>query len=295
MCPSLTDHYSLSDHYKMVHNGIEYAMMQSIAEAYDLMYRGMGLSNDNISSIFSEWNNGVLNSYLVKITSKVLRIKKDGMALIDSIVDKSMQKGTGKDFAICAFKYDIAAPTITEAVNARFLSNVDRGNLSKLNSFFLENNGYDNSSIIECIQDSIYCSYVASIIQGFDLIRAVSSDYSWNIDAKKVFSIWSEGCIIKSSILDNLSNNINENNLLDLFLQSMSKDRVKNLRSVVLFSSQCGAPVPVGSATLAYYLGVSSEKLPSNLIQLQREYFGSHGFEIFDKPGVINHLNNEDI
>ena len=279
---------------KMVHNGIEYAMMQSIAEVYDFMHRGMRLSNDDISSIFSDWDSENINSYLINITSKILTFRKENISLVDLIVDKSMQKGTGKDFSICALQYGVATPTITEAVNARFLSNIDRSKHIKYSSRKnLKNIDHKESIIVSSLKDSIYCSYMSAIIQGIALIEKVSSDYLWNIDIQKVLSTWEEGCVIKSSILNNLKNDLNHGNLFDVFLKNVHESKIHNLRSVILLSSKYGIPMPVGSSALSYYLSLSSVKFPSNLIQLQREYFGSHGFEILNDPGIINHLYNE--
>ena len=277
---------------KMVHNGIEYAMMQSIAESYDVLRRVEGLSNDDIASIFGEWNGKELNSYLMRISSEVLALKDDEGCLVDSVVDKSSQKGTGIDFSICSLKYGIPTPTIIAATAARFLSFSQHRKHIPFNQ--VERNDAKQAPSYAILQDvfnSIYCTYVVAFFQGMDLIQEVSKQQGWNIDLKEVASVWEAGCVIKAEIFKQLSKELTLGLSNQMVFCGLTEDRIHGLAKIIGTSATHGIPVPVFSSVLDYYYGISSSRLPAGLIQLQREYFGSHGFERIDNFGAVFHFS----
>ena len=274
---------------KMIHNGIEYAMMQSIAESYDVLRKIASMSNNDISSVFEEWNNKELNSYLMKVSSEVLLIKDKSGCLIDNVIDRSSQKGTGIDFAICALKYGVPAPTIIESINARFVSSSEyRINTFSMNSY--KEAHQSPNVLLEVLFDSVYCSYVIAFFQGMDLVQKVSDDQSWNIDLMDVAAVWEEGCIIKSEIFKDLAKYLESKLSVQMLLEKLTKSKVENLSKAIGIGMENGVPMPVFSSSLNYYYSTCSNKLPANLIQLQREYFGSHGFEKIEAPGRICHF-----
>ena len=274
---------------KMIHNGIEYAMMQSIAESYDVLKKTTAMSNTDISSIFREWDDGDLHSYLMEISSKSLLIRDGKDYLIDNILDRSSQKGTGIDFAVCSLRYGISTPTIIEAINARFISY----------SEYRKNNVYqheginlyqDPSEISSMLFDSVYCSYIVAIFQGLSLIQKVSEVKSWDIDLMKVISVWEEGCIIKASVFKELCKYLDNGLVVDILFKELTVEKIENLSKVVRLGARNSIPLPVFMSTLNYQYSISSSKLPANLIQLQREYFGSHGLEKLTHPDKLFHL-----
>ena len=276
----------------MIHNGIEYAMMQSISESYDVLKKTTTMSNTDISSIFREWDDGDLHSYLMEISSKSLLIRDGKDYLIDNILDRSSQKGTGIDFAICALRYGISTPTIIEAINARFISY----------SEYRKNNVYqheginlyqDHSEISSMLFDSVYCSYIVAIFQGLSLIQKVSKVKSWDIDLMKVISVWEEGCIIKASVFKELCKYLDNGLVVDILFKELTVEKIQNLSKVVRLGARSSIPLPVFMSTLNYQYSISSSKLPANLIQLQREYFGSHGLEKLTHPDELFHLANK--
>jgi len=277
---------------KMVHNGIEYAMMQSIAESYDVLRKIEGLSNDDIASIFGEWNGQELNSYLMRISSEVLSLKGDKGCLVDNVVDRSSQKGTGIDFSICSLKYGVPTPTIIAATAARFLSfSQHRKHISSDQAELNIDKQTPSQATLQDVFDSIYCAYVVAFFQGMDLIREVSNKQGWNIDLKEVASVWEAGCVIQANIFKQLSKELTMELSSQMVLCELAEGRVHSLTKVVSMSASHGIPAPVFSSVLDYYYGIFSNRLPASLIQLQREYFGSHGFEKFDDPGVVYHFS----
>lgn len=281
---------------KMIHNGIEYALMQSISEAYDVMRNVLYFSNLEISNIFSEWGKGDLKGYLMNVSEKVLLIRKDKEHLIDFVLDRSKQKGTGKDFVFCALEYGISTPTITEAVNSRFISNSKHRGLFNKNSKPSGkklNPKLDSVDQISLLHDAVYCSWVSAVVQGIDLLQTVSDKNSWNIDVNKVFSIWKNGCVIQSGLLDNLGLSIQKHGLGPAFIKELSGKKESLNQSIVL-SSEFNIPMPTILSSFSYYTSLSANSLPANLIQLQREYFGSHGYEVYNNPGVIQHFEKDD-
>jgi 6-phosphogluconate dehydrogenase len=280
---------------KMIHNGIEYAMMQTIAEAYDILKKVLRLSNSEISLIFSDWNREEISGYLISATSNVLSIKdEDGSCLIDHVIDKSLQKGTGKDIAICGLDYGVNVSVIIEAVNARFLSvsELRNNNNQYTNNANAINDKLDHEAVVNNLLDTIYCSHLTSIIQGIDLIQKVSGAQSWDISVDKVFAAWKNGCIIKTDVINDISALLNEYTLAEIMVRRIDVTRLDSLVGIVTLGAKTLIPLPASSATLNYLLAIVSNSLPSNLIQLQREYFGSHGFELKGNPGTLRHLKD---
>jgi 6-phosphogluconate dehydrogenase len=277
---------------KMVHNGIEYAMMQSIAESYDILRKTTAMSNTDISSIFRDWHDGDLNSYLMEISSKSLLVKDGTDYLIDNIIDRSSQKGTGIDFAVCSLKHGVSTPTIIEAINARFIS-CSKYRENDMPQDECINLHRDYNEITGMLFDSVYCSYIVAIFQGLSLIHKVSEVKLWDIDLVKVMSVWEEGCIIKASIFKELCKYLDKGLVVDILFEELTVQKIENLSKVICFGLGNNIPLPVFTSTLNYHNSISSNKLPANLIQLQREYFGSHGFEKLTHPGELFHLDSE--
>ena len=289
-----------SGHFvKMVHNGIEYSLMQIIAETYDFLLKVFLMSNQEVLSVFKKWNEGELGSYLIRITDEVLSLEEaDGTPLIENVLDIVKQKGTGKDIAICALEHGVAVSTITEAVNARFISGMEKSR-SKINyskTAINEDNNLskkDKEITLLSLVDSLYCANVISIIQGLKLIKKVSKDNSWNIDISNVLNIWSHGSIIQSKVLQDINIQSRRNSLDEILIQKVNQSRIKNLFQVVSLAAKNQVPFHVYPAALSYYLALSSAYLPANLIQLQREYFGSHGFVKKNSGGKLSHLEED--
>jgi 6-phosphogluconate dehydrogenase len=279
-----------SGHFiKMIHNGIEYAMMQSIAEAYDMLRKISSMSNNDISLVFKKWNDKELNSYLMEVSSEVLLIKDKDDCLIDNIIDRSSQKGTGIDFAICSLKYGVSTPTIIEAINARFISRSKyRKQMPSVHSYVKSEQNSNNISKI--LFDSVFCCYVIAFFQGLSLIQRVSDVNSWGIDLMEVASVWEDGCIIKASIFKKLSEYLDTRSSIEVLLEGLKKSKIKNLSKIVNIAMINRVPAPVFSSSLNYYHSIYAGSLPANLIQLQREEFGSHGFEKVGHPGQMCHF-----
>ncbi len=278
---------------KMVHNGIEYADMQMISEAYFLLHRLLGLTPQELSLIFNEWNQGELNSYLIEITSKILAKKDEetGKPMVDVILDRAGQKGTGKWAGQTALDLGIPAQTITEAVFARGMSalkderTVAAKILSGPNVEFKE----DAKTFTEEIRQALYAAKVCSYAQGFQLMRAANEEYGWQLNFGKIALIWRAGCIIRAQFLDKIKTAFEKNaSLTNLLLDDYFKEVVaKNQqawRRVVALASESGLPVPAFSSALTYYDGYRTERLPANLLQAQRDYFGAHTYERVDRP-----------
>ena len=283
-----------SGHFvKMVHNGIEYALMQIIAEAYDIMNRALKMPVNEIISLFQDWNEEIIGGYLMEITAIVLSLKEnDGKPLIDNVLDCAGQKGTGKDIAISGLEYDVIVSTITEAVNARSLSTLSQRKIeiSQNKNNRISDSIIDKNQIIPLLFDSIHCAQLVSIIQGLNLLEKVSKIQSWDINIKKILKIWGKGCIIQSTILKDISTRLKKDTLNDIFIKDISGLKLENFSQAISFGLQHHIPLHVWSAALVYCQAIISPVLPANLIQLQREYFGSHGFEKVNQPGVICHL-----
>jgi len=280
-------------HYvKMVHNGIEYGDMQIICEAYQLLSEGVGLSADEIQSVFSEWNKGVLDSYLIEITTNILGYKdEDGLPLVDKILDTAGQKGTGKWTGINAL--DLGAPLtlIAESVFARCLSaqKEERVRASKILPQVNKKFTGDKTAAIKAIGDAVYAAKIISYAQGFGLMRAAEKEYGWKLNYGGIALMWRGGCIIRSQFLNDIkaaydNNPELENLLLADFFNNAIQTADAGWREAVMMGVQLAVPTPSFSSALAYYDGYRSARLPANLLQAQRDYFGAHTYERLDKP-----------
>ncbi|MBS1957214.1 MAG: NADP-dependent phosphogluconate dehydrogenase [Cyanobacteria bacterium SZAS-4] len=280
---------------KMVHNGIEYGDMQLIAEIYDVMKRGLGLKANQIGDIFEEWNKGILDSFLIEITAKILSVTdpETGKFLVDLIVDKAGQKGTGKWTGEIALDLGIAIPTIDAALTGRLLSALkdERVVASKKLTGPSEAsvNAADSKKVLAALQDALYASKVCSYAQGMALIRAGSNEYKWNVDLSECARIWEGGCIIRAKLLQTIKQAFKRqgdvNNLLvDPEFSAWIVEHQANWRYAVTTAVNAGIPVPALSASLAYFDSYRCANLPQNLTQAQRDFFGAHTYERVDKP-----------
>jgi 6-phosphogluconate dehydrogenase len=287
-----------SGHYvKMVHNGIEYGDMQLICEAYDILKSALGLGAPELSEIFAEWNKGELDSYLIEITTAVLARKDDdtGKPLVDIILDKAGQKGTGKWTSQSALDLGVPTPTINSAVVARTMSAFkdQRVAASKILSGPTANYTGDKAALIQAVRDALYASKITSYAQGMALLREASKEYNWNLNYGEIARIWKGGCIIRAKFLDLIKQayqrNADLSNLLiDKFFSEAVASRQDNWRMVVKLAMDFGIPVPAMSGSLAYFDSYRRQRLPANLIQGQRDYFGAHTYERVDKPGSFH-------
>lgn len=280
-------------HYvKMVHNGIEYGDMQLICEAYQLLSDGLGLGADEMHAIFADWNRGELNSYLIEITASILAYNDDdGKPLLDKILDTAGQKGTGKWTGIDALHLGIPLTLIGESVFARCLSAQKDERVraaQKLPKTASRFEG-DKRAMIQAIRQALYASKIISYAQGFRLMREASKEYAMALNYGDIALMWRGGCIIRSRFLDDIkaaytANPDLENLLLaDFFVDAMTQAEA-GWRQAVILGIQLGIPTPAFSSALAYFDGYRSERLPANLLQAQRDYFGAHSYERIDKP-----------
>ncbi len=285
-------------HYvKMVHNGIEYGDMQLISEAYFLMKELLGFSAADMQAVFQEWNKGQLNSYLIEITADILgRIDDEtGQPLVDVILDRAGQKGTGKWTSQEGLELGAAIPTIAEAVFARFMSAIkeQRVSASKMLKGPEVEFTADKDTLVEDIGKALYASKICSYAQGFDLLTQASQEYNWNLSLGDIALLWRGGCIIRAQFLDRIKEAYDRNPdlanlLLDPYFREIINESQDSWRRVVSLAVQYGIPVPCFSSALAYYDSYRREKLPANLIQAQRDYFGAHTYERIDKEGTFH-------
>ena len=274
-----------SGHFvKMVHNGIEYADMQLIAETYHLMRNALSLSCRQIADVFTQWNQGELESYLLDITSRILSLQDtNGTAAVDCIVDRAGQKGTGSWTSESALRYGVPATMLAESVFARMVSSFkDKRVKLSANSFEVPGDLKDVPSTLQ-LKQALYAAKLLAYTQGFDLMSAASDEHKWSLDLKNIAGGWRAGCVIRGHILKPIMAAF-EDTLHDGLMASEPfsktlKTYEASLRSVVLFGLAHKIPMPVFSAALAYYDGFHTAQLPANLIQAQRDFFGSHGFE----------------
>lgn len=288
-------------HYvKMVHNGIEYGDMQLICEAYNLLKVGLGIEENEISKIFTEWNKGELNSYLIEITSHIFSFKDtDGKPLVDKILDVAGQKGTGKWTVINALDLGMPLTLISEAVFARCLSALkdERIQASRLLDGPKPHFTGNKEEFIESIRHALYASKIISYAQGFMLMSQAANEYHWKLNLGAVALMWRGGCIIRSRFLGKIKEAYDKNAglknlLLDQFFIGELKKVQKGWRKVVAASAEMGIAIPCFSTALSFYDGYRSENLPANLLQAQRDYFGAHTYERKDKPrGQFFHTN----
>jgi 6-phosphogluconate dehydrogenase len=288
-------------HYvKMVHNGIEYGDMELICEAYQLMKTGLGMSAEQMHEIFAEWNKGELNSYLIEITRDILAFKDtDGQPLVDKILDTAGQKGTGKWTVISSQDLGIPITLIAEAVYSRAISALKEERVAaskKLKGPKPTIKG-DHKEFIENIRQALYASKIISYAQGYMLMRAAAKEYKWNLNYGGIALMWRGGCIIRSVFLGRIKEAFDKNSklsnlLLDPFFRKAIKDAQRAWRNVVAMAAKKGIPVPAFSTALGFYDSYRNERLPANLLQAQRDYFGAHTFERLDQPrGQFFHTN----
>ena len=285
---------------KMVHNGIEYGDMQLICEAYQLMRDALGMSAKEMSEVFADWNHGELDSYLIEITRDILAFEdEDGSALVDSILDTAGQKGTGKWTGIAALDEGVPLTLIGEAVFARSLSAMKDERVEAATVFAREAAAFkgDKQELVAAIRQALYASKIVSYAQGYALMRAAAKSYGWNLNYGGVALMWRGGCIIRSVFLGKIKEAFDrdaqlKNLLLDPYFTEAVKACVPAWRRVVSAAVACGIPVPAMSAALSYFDGYTSERLPANLLQAQRDYFGAHTYERTDRPrGEFYHTN----
>lgn len=283
-------------HYvKMVHNGIEYADMQLIAEAYDLL-KSSGLNNSDLAAVFDDWNKGDLDSFLIQITARIFTIidEDTGEFLVDMILDAAGQKGTGKWTSQSALDLGIPVTAITEAVFARFLSALKQQRIAASTTLpGPAGHLTRRASFVADVRDALYASKIVAYAQGFDQMLAAAREYGWTLNPAEIATIWRGGCIIRARFLDRIKEAFEENPALpNLLVAPYFCDAVRKAqdgwRRVVSEAVQSGVPVPAFAASLAYYDGYRRSRLPANLIQAQRDLFGAHTYERIDKPGVFH-------
>ncbi|KVF27051.1 6-phosphogluconate dehydrogenase [Burkholderia vietnamiensis] len=286
-------------HYvKMVHNGIEYGDMQLIAESYAVLKDVAGLTNDELGAVYTEWNQGELDSYLIEITSKIFGKKDDetGKQLVDVILDRAAQKGTGKWTSQNALDLGVPLPLITESVFARVLSSLktERVAASKILSgpAAAPFDG-DRAAFVEAVRRALYLSKVISYAQGFAQLRTASGEYGWNLDLGTIAKIFRAGCIIRARFLQKITDAYAKdpalaNLLLDPYFKDIAANYQTALRDVVVAAVKAGVPVPAFASAVAYFDSYRSERLPANLVQAQRDFFGAHTFERTDRPGSFH-------
>jgi 6-phosphogluconate dehydrogenase len=286
---------------KMVHNGIEYGDMQLISESYAVLQRVVGLSNEELGKVYVDWNKGELDSYLIEITARIFAKKDDetGKDLVDVILDRAAQKGTGKWTSQNALDLGVPLPLITESVFARVLSSLkdervaaskqltgpDQGSKQKFDG--------DRAAFIEAVRRALYLSKVISYAQGFAQLRAASTEYKWQLDFGTIAKIFRAGCIIRARFLQKITEAYAHdgelaNLLLDPYFRDIALNYQAALREVVVAAVKAGVPVPAFASAIAYFDSYRAERLPANLVQAQRDFFGAHTFERIDKPGSFH-------
>ena len=278
---------------KMVHNGIEYGDMELIAEAYEMLRKGIGASASELADIFDQWNRGPLESFLIEITAHIFRVKdpETKAPLVEKVLDKAGQKGTGKWTAQVALDLAVPVPTIAAAIDARVISSMkdERVAASRvLGDAARPPAAADRRQFIDDVQQALYAAKICSYAQGMALIQAGSAEWKWNITMREMARIWKAGCIIRAKFLDSIMRAYEEKpDLANLLLANEFVMRVKqseqSWRNAVSFAQSNGIPVPAMSSSLAYFDAYRSADLPQNLTQAQRDYFGSHTYQRNDK------------
>ena len=288
-------------HYvKMVHNGIEYGDMQLICEAYQLMRDGLGMTADEMHTVFAAWNESELNSYLIEITRDILAFKDaDGLPLVDKILDTAGQKGTGKWTVMSSQELGMPITLIAEAVYARCVSamKAERVAAAKKLKGPSKKISAERVKFVEDIRKALYASKVVSYAQGYMLMRAAAKQYGWKLNYGGIALMWRGGCIIRSVFLGKIKEAFDKNSeltnlMLDPFFKQAIKEAQRSWRNVVATAVKKGIPVPAFAAALSFYDGFRTERLPANLLQAQRDYFGAHTYERLDQPrGQFSHTN----
>jgi len=289
-------------HYvKMVHNGIEYGDMQMISEAYSLMKNVLGMSYEEMHDAFTEWNKGELDSYLIEITRNIMAKKDEetGKPMPEVILDTAGQKGTGKWTSEAALDLGIPAQTVAEAVFARAMSAIKEERVAaskELTGPAIQFDG-DKKEFVEKIRKALYASKICSYAQGYQLMRAAAEEYKWDLKYGEIALMWRNGCIIRAQFLGKIKEAFDKkpdlaNLLLDPYFKKIIDENQTAWRTVVAKAVELGIPVPAFSSALTYYDGYRSDRLPANLLQAQRDYFGAHTYERVDKPrGEFFHTN----
>lgn len=282
---------------KMVHNGIEYGDMQLISEAYFLMKHLAGISTAEMADIFARWNEGELQSYLIEITADIMRRidEETGQPLVEVILDEAGHKGTGMWTSQVALELGVPAPTITEAVYARYISALknERVAASQVLTGPAAPSAIDKEAFVEEVRQALYASKICSYAQGFALLSRAAAEYGWELDLGTIASLWRGGCIIRAQFLDRIREAYHsEKDLRNLLLAPYFRDVVTrsqaSWRRVVALAANAGLPVPGLSSALNYYDLYRHERLPANLLQAQRDYFGAHTYRRIDKEGVFH-------
>jgi 6-phosphogluconate dehydrogenase len=285
----------------MVHNGIEYGDMQLICEAYDLLHRGLGLTADELAEVFTEWNKGELDSFLIEISSHIFAKKdEDGLPLVDKILDTAGQKGTGKWTVIGALDTGQPVTLIGESVFARCLSALKEERVAA--SKILEGPAAGavtehREAFIEDVRRALYCSKIISYAQGYMLLKAAAKENGWNLNMGGIALMWRGGCIIRSRFLGKIKEAFDKNHeltnlLLDSFFFNVLNQYQPSWRKALVQAIELGIPTPAFSTALAFFDGYRADRLPANLLQAQRDYFGAHTYERVDKPrGTFVHTN----
>jgi 6-phosphogluconate dehydrogenase len=285
----------------MVHNGIEYGDMQLICEAYDLLRHGLGLTPGELHEVFAEWNKGELDSYLIEITRDIFAKKdEDGAPLVDKILDTAGQKGTGKWTVISALDNGQPVTLIGESVFARCLSSLKDERVAAsavLKGPTAKPKIADRAKYIEDVRRALYCSKIVSYAQGYMLLRAAAKENGWNLNMGGIALMWRGGCIIRSQFLNNIKDAFRkkpglENLLLDKFFARAVNKYHPSWRRALTQAIKLGVPTPAFSTALAFFDGYRAGRLPANLLQAQRDYFGAHTYERVDQPrGQFFHTN----
>ncbi len=288
-------------HYvKMVHNGIEYGDMELISESYNILRNVLGLSTDEIAETFSEWNKGELESYLMEITADILTRKDDlgsGEPIVDKIMDKAGNKGTGKWSSQNALEIGVSQSLITEAVYARYISTFkdERIEASKvLIGPKFDASKLDKKAVIAQVEQALYFSKIMSYAQGFEQMKVASTNYDWKLDFGKIASIWRAGCIIRAQFLQKITDAFDNdadltNLLLDQYFANIANKYQESVRNVLSIAIQAGIPTPSFSAAISYFDSYRAEVVPANIIQAQRDYFGAHTYERNDREGIFHY------
>ncbi|MCY8447127.1 NADP-dependent phosphogluconate dehydrogenase, partial [Bacillus spizizenii] len=286
-------------HYvKMVHNGIEYGDMQLISESYFILKQVLGLSADELHEVFAEWNKGELDSYLIEITADIFTKKDEetGKPLVDVILDKAGQKGTGKWTSQSALDLGVPLPIITESVFARFISAMKEERVKAsglLSGPDVKPVTENKEELIEAVRKALFMSKICSYAQGFAQMKAASEEYNWDLKYGEIAMIFRGGCIIRAAFLQKIKEAYDrepelDNLLLDSYFKNIVESYQGALRQVISLAVAQGVPVPSFSSALAYYDSYRTAVLPANLIQAQRDYFGAHTYERTDKEGIFH-------
>jgi 6-phosphogluconate dehydrogenase len=286
---------SAGNYVKMVHNGIEYGLMQIISEFYQLLADGFGLSNRALGYAFSEWNEGRLQSFLMEITAEIFKKKDvDGKKdLIDMILDKAKQKGTGKWTSQNAMDLGMPIPVIDAAVTMRGISSFKSARVEIARIFAEKQKGRQDSVSMEDIEKAFYFSFIITYSQGLSQLKEASDTYGYGLDLKTIARIWRGGCIIRAALLEDIMQAFEKDSglsslMLDSDFVQLLKDTAPSARKVLVYAIESEIPVMSLSAALAYFDAMKTDRLPSNLIQAQRDHFGSHTYERIDKEGIFH-------